>query len=135
MSKQGPMYGEYLRALRSGEYKQCYHSLYVGGKYCCMGVGCRLSGSWPSRWGDESGGGFWTISTRRAIILRPSDTEISNLAERLGVKDGYFLLTLEDVLSEANDDLCHDFPTIADAIEAVWGKPEDEIVEAIASGA
>ena len=41
---------EWVKALRSGEYKQARKSLRKGNKYCCLGVLCDLSkkGKWTS---------------------------------------------------------------------------------------
>ena len=43
----------WLRALRSGDYKQGRDQLRCDGKYCCLGVACDISGigQWESRYG------------------------------------------------------------------------------------
>jgi hypothetical protein len=51
---------KWVKALRSGEYKQAKHSLYDGHKYCCLGVLCKIQGLEPKRTGEEYG--FWSGS-------------------------------------------------------------------------
>lgn len=41
----GPNQEKWLQALESGEYEQGVGFLLCTGKYCCLGVGCELSGA------------------------------------------------------------------------------------------
>lgn len=40
--KLGPNQRRWIKALRSGRYKQGKHVLRRGEKHCCLGVGCRI---------------------------------------------------------------------------------------------
>lgn len=40
----GPNQEAWLKALESGEYKQCKGYLSTGGGYCCLGVACEVKG-------------------------------------------------------------------------------------------
>jgi len=44
MKKRSITIDEWVKALRSGEYKQGEETLYEDGKYCCLGVACVLAG-------------------------------------------------------------------------------------------
>lgn len=50
---------KWLKALRSGKYRQARHKLYDGKGYCCLGVLCRVVGAKSSgidMYGDRN---FW----------------------------------------------------------------------------
>ena len=50
---------KWLKALRSGKYKQGQDYLYADGKMCCLGVACDLYA--------EEEGGVWTRTSRAGI--------------------------------------------------------------------
>ena len=44
---------KWVKALRSGRYKQAKECLYNGGGYCCLGVLARVQGAKTNELGDE----------------------------------------------------------------------------------
>ena len=98
----------WVRALRSGKYKQGEHKLYDSGKYCCLGVAYNelIDGDWErSEWGE------WGIPADEDWY----EVEVSVLPWRLREKMG---LSPDDMyaLTEMNDSGA-DFNEIADWIE------------------
>ena len=85
----------WLKALRSGRYKQGKKVLYEDGKYCCLGVLARLQGCPPKVLGN------------------------SNLSQLLAVQHGvplYLARTQRQKLAHMNDH-GYSFKEIADYIE------------------
>lgn len=39
-----PFRTNWIKALRSGDYEQCHGVLFYEGGFCCLGVGCHVSG-------------------------------------------------------------------------------------------
>ena len=111
----------WLKALRSGEYKQGKLRLHQSGKYCCLGVICKLKGITEEQMGGKGypdGLPFeyreklpevittpWNASFKRIFQLNPED-EISP-----GYEEFITYLAL------LNDDFDMSFEEIADEIE------------------
>ncbi len=51
---------EWIRALRSGEYKQCEEYLHLDGGFCCLGV--LLDINEDVDWEQDEGDDFWTAN-------------------------------------------------------------------------
>lgn len=126
---------EWVKALRSDEYKQGWGLLRSGDEYCCLGVACDVAGVANACEGtlysyvfSNSGvPGIYRIS--EATERRLNEAACSN--DYLTSK--YFPETTEDMgrgfvtdLMSANDDLELSFSEIADVIEAVL--PADFII-------
>lgn len=100
---------KWVKALRSGRYKQIHGQLYNEEGYCCLGVACRVAGMRPfgESFGEES-----AVLPKRAMRW-------------LGVEDdnpkiGRF------AAATLNDEKGYSFSQIADAIEKHWlGKSKE----------
>ena len=135
----GPNQEAWLKALESGEYKQCKGSLSTGGGYCCLGVACKVKGMKGKESRDEEEG---------KIVLRFSDstaTAPGSVVKHLCLRDdmGTFsrvLVSEKDLeaiekakaectdLATLNDDAGWSFKRIARFIrrnpQAVFTKPK-----------
>lgn len=94
---------KWVKALRSGKFKQCREKLFDGKGYCCLGIVCVLAGMKPKKKGNS-----FYFGKERSYLPRT--------AERwLGVEHnptiGYRLATT------LNDENRHSFSKIADEIE------------------
>lgn len=91
---------KWVAALRSGEYEQGQFALENAGRFCCLGVLCKVQG-WPTvQMGDDSAGSRIDSALYNPIHDAVGDT---------GVVRG---------LAEKNDDDDLSFTEIADYIEA-----------------
>lgn len=110
----------WLKALRSGEYKQITGTLKKGVGFCCLGVACDLySKDKNIRWEiDANDNGNWILGTYADL---PSE-----VSTWLGMgdfaSDPLVKYKKEQVaLTRLNDTEKLSFKQIADAIESDWG--------------
>lgn len=104
---------KWLKALRSGRYKQTRQKLYDGKGYCCLGVLCRVVGAKSAgldMFGDRN---FYWDGEVETAELPPS------LRKHLKItpKQMAALITLNDGIGEGGVD-ARTFKQIADHIEA-----------------
>jgi len=118
---------KWVKALRSGKYKQGKNSLRVDGTYCCLGVACDL-------YAKETGLGKWEFYEDVCLgFLIGSNLEETTLPHEvkkwLGLRDccGLFIKDGKtDYLTELNDARDYTFKEIADLVES---EPEWLFVE------
>jgi hypothetical protein len=108
---------KWVKALRSGEYRQCTNQLRYGQRYCCLGVACMVAienGVELTRKGNRflsegskgktlSDGKILPEIVRKWLGLEGHDPQVSSGRRLTGMND--------------NGD---SFETIADSIEATW---------------
>jgi len=136
-STKAEIRSEWVRALRSNEYKQGRKRLRVDDKFCCLGVLCDLAAqAGLAKWESSDVYGE-TISTlvdgnnRRGLpwVLLPPD-----IAKWAGIEpDGKLRKPLiedtglfYDTLAGVNDGGHHDFSAIARLIEDDYVRTDDE---------
>lgn len=70
---------KWIRALRSGRYKQTQNQLHDGKAYCCLGVLCRVVGAkYQNRafhWNGYSERGILPDKLRRELKITPSQED------------------------------------------------------------
>jgi len=98
----------WVKALRSGKYKQGRGALRTGDMYCCLGVACELAGAKAEKPDDLIGpygydGIFFTLPV--------------SVQKWLGVKTGNGTYEVEHALSSDND-VGKTFEAIADIIKS-----------------
>jgi hypothetical protein len=96
---------EWVKALRSGKYKQAKNVLYEADRnaFCCLGVACDISGLPPEKWhGNEY------------TVLPQEVQEKLNLSSNYGRFIGASYMSLVN----CNDSLGYSFERIADIIES-----------------
>lgn len=93
---------KWVKALRSGKFKQCYERLFDGKRYCCLGVACVLAGMKPNKYNSfgNSASSFLPLEARKWLGIKRSDP-------RIGERGAVTL----------NDGLGFTFKQIADEIE------------------
>jgi hypothetical protein len=105
---------DWIKALRSGEYKQTKEALRKEGGYCCLGVLCDVI--IKSKRCDETArweGPYFTTGTDSDGDLCQADGELPyDLARSLKISSG-----IESHLIAMNDDQGKNFQEIADYIE------------------
>lgn len=97
MTKEKQNIKKWIKALRSGKYKQARGALRNRDDFCCLGVAC-------DRFHDETGEGEWRkeeFSERREFILPHGSHQASYLPARvqrwLGIKNnGKWLANMND---------------------------------------
>ena len=92
----------WLKALRSGEFKQAFGKLHNGQGYCCLGVLCKVMGSEFTQLHD----GRW--QSDRAEMNVPCQARV----QEAGLQSGQV-----DLLMGMNDRLGKTFGEIADWLE------------------
>ncbi len=102
--------GLVVAALRSGEFTQGHHSMQRNGKYCCLGVACRVA---------ERHGVDVTVHADGALC-GASLAQHPNVARWLGIF-GIGPYGPARALAQDNDVNKHTFRQIARTIERVWG--------------
>lgn len=131
---------DWVAALRSGNYEQTNGTLRrpAGSgewaddfhyEYCCMGVGCEITDTWPDVGSDE---GFWYLNFDRALADAikeefPGRLEIKDMIFRGVYMDGSDRISFDITWEEGgsgelgfagmNDDQEMTFPQIADVVE------------------
>ncbi len=110
-----------VKALESGEYKQCYNRLRVGDCYCVMGVACDLYDS--SRWIDRCGTKFYSY--------KQDDDEypeayVANCPMYVAEYFGFTNPQLS-MLTQLNDNYKYTFKEIAEWIKRNVIRSESEI--------
>jgi len=98
---------EWVKALRSGEYKQGRLRLQRGDSYCCLGVLCEVAG---------------VAIPRNGIDL--DCLSLRKFGDECGLLTKTSHISLQGRLIQLNDSDLLPFPAIADWIEA--NVPEDE---------
>ena len=94
---------KWLKALRSGDYKQTTGALYADGGYCCLGVLCDVLGAIPAAAKKDD---FWGN-----FAILPA-----NVAKRAGISENPVPSGYTDSLADLNDS-GSSFEDIADIIE------------------
>ena len=120
MNKQ--IKARWVRALRSGKYKQGKEALHQDGQYCCLGVLCDISG--VGKWevcrhvvGEQYVTGQWASFTR----LTPQVMDWAGLKSLSG--DLHMeLMGIPDCSLVYLNDQGESFETIANVIEEHWEK-------------
>jgi hypothetical protein len=100
---------EWVKALRSGKYKQAKNVLYEADRnaFCCLGVACDISGLPPEKWhGNEY------------TVLPLEVQEKLNLSSKYGCFQEDTTSSRINSLVNLNDNLGYSFDQIADIIEA-----------------
>lgn len=95
---------KWIAALRSGEYKQGEGSLFDGDSYCCLGVGCVVSGMRPKT--IEMGSIIQRKYRKPPKEIRGDSEENRLVAHLIDMNDG-----------NNSDGTHYTFPQIADWIE------------------
>lgn len=120
----------WVKALRSGEYKQARNRLrFDEDRFCCLGVACDLyakatgNGVWD---GDKDSGYLFIIGDRRREVVLPYE-----VVKWLGVSDsecpyGNWDMIGEDRSLTGDNDRGASFEEIADTIDA---EPDGLLVE------
>lgn len=102
---------KWLKALRSGEYKQGRDSLLRRGRYCCLGVACDVAGYDLEKLStDDRRTDFLPKSVRIFLGLRPIDANVPVSAS----------FSFEGIARHNDRGLS--FPKIADLLEAKYLK-------------
>ena len=101
----------WIKALRSGKYKQTRHRLKKAGKYCCLGVLCDLAAK--EGIGKWKGNSFIT-----ADEIQEGDCPIE-VMEWAGLSYGFLIGKESNAATpiDTNDGMCENFNQIADRIE------------------
>lgn len=110
----------WIKALRSGDYKQTQGQLYTGKAYCCLGVACDLY--------LKEKGLKWTKETKRTYGIPTEDSELqtTELSEDIAAWFGLGIHNNPEVLDKdgarvslisLNDDRGYSFKQIAKVIE------------------
>jgi hypothetical protein len=103
----------WIKALRSGRYKQCREQLRDGEGYCCLGVLARINGSSKKDLESQASDlddGVCITDLNLSIILHGQLSD--SFLKKVGIKT-----TEQSRLIKLNDDLSYDFIGIADYIE------------------
>ena len=80
---------KWLKALRGGEYKQGKTKLHSDGKYCCLGVACRIAGASTKRIGYNALINNNLINVRVPNILKCESLRDSIIVSKLAhMNDG-----------------------------------------------
>lgn len=106
---------QWVKALRSGDYRQGRALLFANGCYCCLGVLCDIAP--VGRWEEDI-----SLSTNTGAVFYEVDNTIGCSVPPLGILQWADLgLDPDDDpvthLVELNDHLNYDFNQIADWIE------------------
>ena len=103
---------KWLKALRSGDYKQDTCALYKEktNGYCCLGVACRIE--YPIRYLRKNTGGYAGVIEKSLNQLK---FDLKKIPKEL--KGNLITNRLVDRLTTMNDDECESFDQIADWIE------------------
>lgn len=92
---------KWVKALRSGKYKQGYKHLRRDNKYCCLGVLCEIMGT-PGN---------------RVLKVLDGETQLrSGMNSSTGILNGWNITSL----SRINDSKQYVFDEIADIIQMCW---------------
>jgi len=107
---------QWVKALRSGDYKQCEGALQdASGNYCCLGVLCDISKL--TEWQDGSGYGPMYFDLDSSLPKQVRDwSGVRSSGGDLSESD----LRRVDSLIDANDTEKMSFTEIADIIEEHW---------------
>ena len=99
----------WVKALRSGEYKQTTETLQDDGGYCCLGVLCRVG---------EKG----DVTTDSEDDMLGGDTleDQPDILEWSGMNSSEGKFGASDTLAVLNDEGSYDFDQLADVIEKEW---------------
>jgi len=111
----------WVKALRSGEYKQTQGNLQARGGFCCLGVACDL-------YAKETGLGRWEKGSRFSPTLFVSGLHECDGGLPPEAVYNWFGITMSDELEignkvrapEAHNDNGVSFEAIARAIEEQW---------------
>lgn len=105
---------KWVKALRSGKYKQAREALKRGDRYCCLGVLCNVLGAeWVRLEGDIAAVlGETFLNSPGEEVLRPSVLRTLGFTKPRQTK----LTTMNDGLPSENIEP-HNFNQIADYIE------------------
>lgn len=109
--KLGPIQKKWVKALRSGKYKQTNGKLRDERGFCCLGVACEVVGmkAQKNRHGEYLYGkqfGITPETARRAIKLRnsngtPCSGDVSFSLTELNDEKGYSFSQIADVLEQS----------------------------------
>lgn len=120
---------EWVKALRSGEYKQAAESLRVDDSYCCLGVACDLfKDETDGRWNDD---GRFIFSNKQGQEDWISDQMPDCVSGLLGMSpEGLLVAKVKscETLIGLNDDAGMSFPEIAQVIEDQFIKPYEVVL-------
>jgi hypothetical protein len=109
---------KWVKALRSGEYKQGHNRLLTvdynsDESFCCLGVLCEIHA--------QETGGYWKDGVGTWEYSNKSDILPDSVREWSGVRDANGRAAgLNRSLAFINDSGQHDFNQIADVIEKHW---------------
>lgn len=105
---------KWVKALRSGDYKQGRGKLRHNGNFCCLGVLCNLHAQAHPKIAAQQGRANWYMG---------ENTELpSEVMYWAGMNDasGYFDNKTKDSLIDLNDAEGYSFVQIADVIDKEW---------------
>jgi hypothetical protein len=105
-----PIVKDWLKALRSGEFKQGAGNLQTGDAYCCLGVACVVAERHGLKVLRDDNGISGQYLGSQAEVMRAIGLRLGNGGFRDGEVNKY--------LAAINDDAEATFPEIADIIEA-----------------
>lgn len=100
---------KWLKALRSGEFEQGTRRLHKDGKYCCIGVACKVAGYSDDRIGD-----YGTVDDDSNLAKVPN---VLNSNRSPNVANNPLLRTVTGTLINLNDSQDKTFNEIADWVE------------------
>lgn len=103
---------EWVKALRSGKYKQGRNFLKKDDKFCCLGVLCEIAAESMNSAAIDYSNNSWA--------LPPSIQNWAEMSSSMGVFEPEFDENANHSLSFINDNLGGNFNEIADIIEAYW---------------
>lgn len=118
---------KWVKALRSGRYRQGDEGLYFNSCYCCLGVGCIVAGATPEEIVGEATAIVDIDSTFRYFKI--SDKEFYKRIPK-EIKGNAIDNDLVSELVKLNDEKGETFPEIADWIEANVKFTESEVQSA-----
>lgn len=104
----------WVKALRSGEYKQCKHYLSLDDGYCCLGVACEVYQKYGP--GDLEKETYYDYRGKVTTYNNENAGLPNKVSDWLGIRRGQSLANGEGPIS-LNDSGTHTFDMIADKIE------------------
>jgi hypothetical protein len=104
---------KWLHALRSGRYLQGMKYLWNNGSYCCLGVGCEVSGVDETPWRMNQLAPGWFIDWLGIPALDPEGEPIEDLLNFLGTFD-IGIMDDRSITAASMNDSGKSFDTIAD---------------------
>jgi hypothetical protein len=107
----GPNQQRWVNTLRSGKYEQCVGTLERNGKYCCLGVACKVA---------QENGVTVKLDSHSEEILGGTLAFQEEVWKWIGLKDedgSFFAFNTKKTLTDLNDDDGCSFEEIADYIE------------------